>query len=184
MGVGRGDTGRSGASSAGPHMVVSETGGGTFGESGRRLGFLTMTVDTFHPELSFNLWTYADTPVTTAIEIAERHGFRRVGLPAPAVVAAFDLVADQLQRLGLEAAYLMHPPPFTLDQPDRWPDERSRFEESIAAAAALGTPVVYTTTANAGRLSWEAAAEAAAEAFGPVRDSTAGLRRGGGPRDD
>jgi len=129
-----------------------------------------MTVDTFHPELSFNLWTYADTPVTMALEIAEGHGFRRVGLPAPAVVAAFDQVADQLRRSGLVAAYLMHPPPFTLDEPDRWPDERSRFEESVAAAAALGAPVVYTTTANAGRLSWEDAATAAAEAFGPVRD--------------
>jgi sugar phosphate isomerase/epimerase len=64
---------------------------------------------------------------------------------------------------------------FLLDDPATWPAQRDHLRQAVGLAAATAAPRVVLLPGAAGRLAWEGAADALADAVGPVVDEAASL---------
>jgi len=111
------------------------------------------------------------------LALYERAGVRRVGLTMAklADVSAHDLHAfsRQLDDVGITVASLLALGPLTLDQPDRWPEQRDSLGRFMDVASIVRPEVGVLTTGPAGPLSWEWAADAFAQAIeGTVNEAT------------
>lgn len=121
-----------------------------------------------HPRLSVTAIALPQRPVARDIELFAALGIPNIGVLSGRLEAAgwAESVAA-LKGSPVGVGYLVHPTMFTLDAPGQWARERDLLDRSVAAAAECGAPVVYTTTGPAGRLTWEQAVDALAEAAEP-----------------
>jgi sugar phosphate isomerase/epimerase len=124
-----------------------------------------------HPRIVVNEVCFPALPMAQQIAWWQQAGVDRVGL------ARFrrqdgDWLPDAhaVLEAGIEIGYLLHAPMYRLDDQSTWAASTAALEKTVDAASALGVPTIYTTTGPKGRLSFEAAAEALATAFAPVRD--------------
>ena len=79
-----------------------------------------------------------------------------------------DAAARRVASAGLRVTNLIGLGPFELTDPSGWPGHRDRLLAAVDAAAIIDAGCLVITTGPAGQLTWEAAADALAEAIGPV----------------
>ncbi|MEN3362369.1 MAG: hypothetical protein V7637_6351 [Mycobacteriales bacterium] len=124
-----------------------------------------------HPRLSVHTVGWGPRPVHGLLAELAAHGIRRIGVPAAQLEAGgVGPNVAALRAAGVEVLDVVEPAAFTLAEPARWPAQRDRLRACVAAAAAVGAPILYLTTGPAAPLEWDAAAAAFAEAIAPVRD--------------
>lgn len=96
-------------------------------------------------------------------------GIGRVGIPYVKLEAAgWDTSARLVASEGLLVSNVIGAG-FALDDRSRWPAQTERLLAAVRASATIGAECLVLTTGPAGRLAWEDAALALAEALAPVR---------------
>lgn len=81
-------------------------------------------------------------------------------------------VAARAAEADVAVSHLFVSRPVTLDDPERWPDERDELGRAMDLALALRPDVVVLPTGAAGSLTWERAADALEEVLhGTVREA-------------
>ncbi len=132
-----------------------------------------MTDAAAHPRVCVSAISTFRFDLAQDLDFWARHGIDCVG----ASVAKLDafgwergtsLVAEAVRGRGLRVANLIGLGPFALADRSGWPVQRERLLRSLDAAAAVGAECMVFTTGPAGRLAWEAAADALEEAIAPV----------------
>jgi sugar phosphate isomerase/epimerase len=108
------------------------------------------------------------------LEFWKRAAIGHVGLNVRKLEeGGWDGTVSAVQRAGLTVSSLGTVGYFALDRPDRWAAAQARVERALDAAALLGAGCVVAVSGGAGRLSWEEAAGALAEALAPVTAASA-----------
>ena len=82
----------------------------------------------------------------------------------------WDQAVDRVASAGLRISNLISAGPFSLDRPERWPEQRQRLVSMLDAAETIEAPLLVLTTGPANGLDWEEAAAALEAAIGPVLD--------------
>jgi sugar phosphate isomerase/epimerase len=82
----------------------------------------------------------------------------------------WDRAVATVASAGLRVSNLISAGPFSLDRPDRWPEQRERLISMLEAASIIEAPLLVLTTGPANGLDWEEAAAALEAAIGPVLD--------------
>jgi sugar phosphate isomerase/epimerase len=121
-----------------------------------------------HPRVGLNSLSSASWTLGQDLALYDRLGVGRAGLFVDKLEAAGPDRAVELVRgsgLGVDHVFSRGIP---LADPSAWPGERGRLLEALDMAAALAAPVLSVTSGPAGPLAWEEAADACAEALGPV----------------
>jgi sugar phosphate isomerase/epimerase len=114
-------------------------------------------ISTFHWSLAEDLAFYA------------RHGIADVGISVVKLERhGWADGAARVRDAGLRVTNLIGLGPFQLARPAAWPDQQERLVRALDAATTVGAECLVFTTGPAGPLSWEEAADALAEAMGPV----------------
>ena len=122
-----------------------------------------------HPRLSLSSVCTFAWSLEEDLRLWDQVGARRVGIALPTLEAVgMERAVSMLQAEGPRIANLIGVSPFRLDAPGEWSAHRGRTSEAIGAAAALGAEALLYTTGPFGTLTWEQAAAAFADAFGPV----------------
>ncbi|WP_430334980.1 sugar phosphate isomerase/epimerase family protein [Rhodococcus sp. ACT016] len=110
----------------------------------------------------------ADRPIGESLEMLGRIGADRFGLLAATMSAqGWDESIEVIRSTGLRPEFIaggcraMH-------DGDGWERVLSSLERAVDAAVATGAPTVCFTSGGSGRLSWEEAADAAVDRFGPL----------------
>lgn len=121
-----------------------------------------------HPRLSATAIALPLRPVARDIDLFAALGIPHIGLASSRIDAVgWAESLATLKRSPVPVGYLIHAKMFTLDAPEQWARQRDLLNRTVAAAAECGAPVVCTTTGPAGRLTWEQAVDALAEAAEP-----------------
>jgi sugar phosphate isomerase/epimerase len=121
-----------------------------------------------HPRLSVTAIALPQRQVARDIELFAALGIPNIGVASSRLEqAGWAESLATLKRSPVSVGYLIHAKMFTLDAPEQWARQRDQLDRTVAAAAECGAPVVYTTTGPAGRLTWEQAVDALAEAVEP-----------------
>lgn len=118
--------------------------------------------------LSVCLAASADRPLGESLAMLHRIGADRFGLLAATMAGqGWDESVDMIRASGLRPEFIaggcraMH-------DGDGWERVLSSLERAIDAAVEIGAPTVCFTSGGSGRLSWEEAADAAVDRFGPL----------------
>jgi sugar phosphate isomerase/epimerase len=129
-----------------------------------------------HPRLAVSAVCSWNWSVAEDLEFWQRHGIGHVGLNVRKLEeAGWDEAVAAVQRAGLVVSSVGTVGYFALDRPERWAPARTRIERALGAADLLGAGCVVAVSGGAGRLTWEEAAGALAEALGPAVAASARL---------
>jgi sugar phosphate isomerase/epimerase len=125
-----------------------------------------------HPRACVSAISTFRLPLADDLAFWPAHGITNVGvsvakLEAYGWDAGTELVVDAVGR-GLQVVDLIGLGPFHLADPSRWDAQRDRLVRSIETAVAVGAPTIVFTTGPFAPLTWEAAADAFAQALEPV----------------
>jgi sugar phosphate isomerase/epimerase len=108
-------------------------------------------------------------PLQEHLERYLRLGIRRAGLVAPFIeVAGWESSIQAVRDSGLEVAYLLAGPLFSLADPSTWEAERRTAMRWVDAASELGADRMYGVTGPSFGLEWEQASAAFAAAIEPL----------------
>ncbi len=125
-----------------------------------------------HPRLSVSAICTLNQPLDEDLAFWEAEGITRVGLTMRKLDAAGRaLSAQRIRDSGLHVTNVLALSPFHLDRPAEWPRQREALLAAVVAAATVRADCLVTTTGTAGRLPWEDAADALAEALAPVLEA-------------
>jgi sugar phosphate isomerase/epimerase len=107
-------------------------------------------------------------PLTRALDLYVRSGVRRIApLLRKLEDEGLDASIERIRASGLAVDNFAVGPVFDVTRREQWSEARSRMRALFDAARALHTGCVVITTGAAGRLTWEEAADALAEALAP-----------------
>ncbi len=128
-----------------------------------------------HPQLSVSAvsswrWTLDDDLRCWADLGVDQVGLSFRKLEDAGVVAA----ARRVRDAGLRVTNLVELGWWVLDEPATWAPQQARLRSALEAAAITGARCLVLTTGPAGRLTWDDALEALAEAVAPVRSEADG----------
>jgi len=99
----------------------------------------------------------------------ERAGITAIGASLAKLEAVgIEAGARRLRDAGLRITNLIGIGPFRLDDPGQWTAQQDRVRAALDAAEAVGAECMILTTGPAGRLTWEDAADALADALDPL----------------
>jgi sugar phosphate isomerase/epimerase len=127
-----------------------------------------------HPRVSLSAISTFEWGLDADVAFYERAGITAIGASLAKLEAAgLDAGAKRLRDAGLRITNLIGLGPFRLDDPSQWPEQRSRVEQALDAAEAVGAECMILTTGPAGQLTWEDAADALEDALGPVIEAAA-----------
>ena len=127
-----------------------------------------------HPRVSLSAISTFRWDLDEDLAFYERAGITAIGASLTKLEATgLEAGARRLHDAGLRVTNLIGLGPFRLDDPSQWPEQRSRVQRALDAAEAVGAECMILTTGPAGRLTWEDAADALAEALGPIVDDAA-----------
>lgn len=132
-----------------------------------------------HPRLSVSAVSSWNWTLDEDLAFWAEAGIDAVGLDLRKIEGDrddFPALAARLADAGIRVTNLLAAGPFTLDAPERWPDQRDAMGRIMDAALALRPGVVVLTTGPAGILPWERAADAFADI---MRGSVAEAEREG-----
>jgi sugar phosphate isomerase/epimerase len=122
-----------------------------------------------HPRLAVSAVCSWNWSAAEDLEFWQRAGIGHVGLNVRKLEeAGWDEAVAAVRRAGLVVSSVGTVGYFALDRPERWAPARARVERALDAAAHLGAGCVVAVSGGAGRLTWEAAADALAEALAPA----------------
>ncbi|HEX6312120.1 MAG TPA: sugar phosphate isomerase/epimerase [Acidimicrobiia bacterium] len=122
-----------------------------------------------HPRLSLSAISTFDWPLDKDLAFWAGAGITNVGVSAAKLErAGWDAGARRVADAGLRVTNLIGLGSVPLDDPTEWPARRDRLGHVLDAAATVGAECVVLTTGPAGRLTWEDAADALADALDPV----------------
>lgn len=123
-----------------------------------------------HPRVSLSMLSQWNWTVDEDLAYFEREGVEVIGVSLAKLEAAggWRAVVPRIRDRGFRVANLIGLGPFQLADPTGWPSGRERMRDALDAAEALGAECIVLTTGPAGPLSWEEAADAYAEAMGPL----------------
>lgn len=121
-----------------------------------------------YSNLSVCVAATADRPLADSLGMLARLGCRRFGLLSATLEnQGWDASIAVIRESGLQPEFIaggcraMH-------DGDGWDGVLSSLHRAIDAAAEMGAPTVCFTSGGSGALSWEEAADAAVERFGPL----------------
>lgn len=130
-----------------------------------------------HPRVSLSAISTFRWDLDEDLAFYERAGITAIGASLAKLEAAgLEDGARRLHDAGLRVTNLIGLGPFRLDDPSQWPEQRTRVQRALDAAEAVDAECMILTTGPAGRLAWEDAADAFAEAIGPIVDDAAARR--------
>lgn len=120
-----------------------------------------------HPRVSVSQVSSWNWSLDEDLAFYEEAGIEAVGLAYRKLAATGDPVdaAERVVRSGLRVTNLLVPGPFSLAEPERWPDQREAAGLIMDTALALRPEMVVFTTGPAGDLTWERAADALQDAM-------------------
>ena len=122
-----------------------------------------------HPRVSLSAISTFEWPLDDDLAFWADARITNVGVSAAKLErAGWEEGARRVADAGLRVTNLIGLGSFRLDEPDGWPAQRERVHHVLAAAATVGAECVVLTTGPAGRLPWEEAADALADALTPV----------------
>ncbi len=122
-----------------------------------------------HPRVSLSELCSWNWTLDEDLAFYERAGITAIGASLVKLEAAgWEQGVRRIRDAGLRVANLIGVGPFRLADPAGWPEQRDRVRVALEAAQALEAECLVLTTGPAGQLTWEDAAEAYAEAMGPL----------------
>ena len=122
-----------------------------------------------HPRISVSAISTSSWDLDEDLAFYARAGIDQVGLSL--LKLERHGLQDGVRKVaasGLRVTNLLARGPFTLAEPGGWEAQRRRAAAGVRAAAEMAAECMVLTTGPAGRLSWEDAADALAEALSPV----------------
>ena len=128
-----------------------------------------------HPRVSLSMLSQWNWTVDEDLEYFDREGVHVIGVSLAKMQdgGGWQKYAPRIVAGGYRVANLIGLGPFRLSDPSVWAAQRDRVRDAFDAAEAVNAECIVLTTGPAGQLSWEDAAEAATEAFGPLLDDAA-----------
>jgi sugar phosphate isomerase/epimerase len=106
-----------------------------------------------HPRVSLSAISTFEWGLDADVAFYERAGITAIGASLAKLEAAgLDAGAKRLRDAGLRITNLIGLGPFRLDDPSQWPEQRSRVEQALDAAEAVGAECMILTTGPAGQL--------------------------------
>ena len=121
-----------------------------------------------HERISLSAISTFDWPLAEDLAFYRRAGITNVGVSVAKLErAGWDAGSRAVAGADLRVTNLIGLGPFRLDSPKQWDAQRERVRRALDAAGALGAECVVFTTGPAGRLTWEQAEDALADALGP-----------------
>ncbi len=122
-----------------------------------------------HPRVSLSAISTFDWSLDDDLAFWADAGITNVGVSAAKLErAGWEEGARRVADAGLRVTNLIGLGSFPLDEPAGWSAQRERVHQVLAAAAVVGAECLVLTTGPAGRLTWEEAADALADALAPV----------------
>ena len=122
-----------------------------------------------HPRVSLSAISTFDWSLDEDLAFWTDAGITNVGVSAAKLErVGWDAGARRVADAGLRVTNLIGLGSFPLDDPVRWPAQRDRVHQVLAAATTVDAECVVLTTGPAGRLTWEEAADALGDALAPV----------------
>ncbi|MCU0267508.1 MAG: sugar phosphate isomerase/epimerase [Acidimicrobiales bacterium] len=127
-----------------------------------------------HPRISVHQWTTRSWSLDEDLAHWESAGIPAVGLAMDKLAATGDPVAaaERVRASGVHVTGLLARGPFSLDRPERWPDQRAAMDTIMDTALAARPDALVLTTGPAGAATWERAADAFADVLqGTMREA-------------
>lgn len=127
-----------------------------------------------HPRLSVSTVSSWNWSLEEDLAFYAEAGIDAIGIELRKLDDHADLaaLATRLDDAGIHLTDLLAPGPFSLDAPERWPEQRDAMGRIMDAALTLRPDVLVLTTGAAGVLPWERAADAFADILrGSVREA-------------
>jgi len=128
-----------------------------------------------HPRVCLSMLSQWNWTVDEDLAYFDREGVEVIGVSLAKMQdgGGWQKYAPRIVDGGYRVANLIGLGPFRLSDRTAWPTQRDRVRDAFDAAEAVNAECIVLTTGPAGSLSWEDAAEAATEAFGPLLDDAA-----------
>src|SRR5262245_54501882 len=128
-----------------------------------------------HPRVSLSMLSQWNWTVDEDLDYFDREGVEVIGVSLAKLQdgGGWEKFAPRIRDGGYRVANLIGLGPFQLSDSSAWSAQRDRVRDALDAAEAVGAECIVLTTGPAGQLPWEDAAEAAADAFGPLLDDAA-----------
>jgi sugar phosphate isomerase/epimerase len=124
-----------------------------------------------HPRLSVNCASTLRWSLAQDLTFYAEAGVTKVALLMRKVEdAGLHVACELLADAGVVVDNVAAGPCLVLDDRAQWPAGRDRLRQLLANTARLGSQCLVITTGPAGRLTWEEAADALAEALAPIVD--------------
>jgi sugar phosphate isomerase/epimerase len=129
-----------------------------------------------HPRVSLSMLSQWNWTVDQDLGYFDRERVEVIGVSLAKLQdgGGWQKFAPRIRDGGYRVANLIGLGPFQLSDPSAWGAQRDRVRDALDAAEAVRAECIVLTTGPAGQLAWEDAAEAAADAFGPLLDDAAG----------
>jgi sugar phosphate isomerase/epimerase len=122
-----------------------------------------------HPRVSLSAISTFQWPLEDDLAFYERAGITAIGASLAKLEAAgLEDGTRRLRDAGLRVTNLIGIGPFHLDDAGQWDAQRDRVRRALDAAEAVDAECMILTTGPAGQLTWEDAADALADALGPL----------------
>jgi sugar phosphate isomerase/epimerase len=138
-----------------------------------------MEADEVHSRLSVNTIGFGERPLREFVAELAAHDLDVLGVPMVQLSAgglAENITAVRDSDCTIVTTVV--PQAFTLPDPARWEDERTRLRAGLDVAAELDCAVLYTTTGSSHGMTWDEAAARFTDAIAPVAEHarTVGVR--------
>jgi sugar phosphate isomerase/epimerase len=123
-----------------------------------------------HPRVSLSMLCHWNWTVDEDLAFFDREGVEVIGLSLAKLQAAggWEQYVDRIRAGGYRVANLIGLGPIPWSDPGGRAEGLAKTRDALDAADAFGAECIVLTTGPAGRLTWEEAADAYADAVGPV----------------
>ena len=128
-----------------------------------------------HPRVCLSMLSQWNWTVDEDLAYFDREGVEVIGVSLAKMQdgGGWEKYAPRIRDGGYRVGNLIGLGPFRLSDRSAWTAQRDRVRDAFDAADAVNAECIVLTTGPAGQLTWEDAADAAAEAFAPLLDDAA-----------
>jgi sugar phosphate isomerase/epimerase len=101
-----------------------------------------------HPRVSVNGISSRQWTLEQDLAFWRRQGYRTVGIPEEKFAAEPDRAVETITSDGVNVATVLIASPFTLGDPDRWPEQQERVKAALAVAKRVGAECLFMNTGS------------------------------------